>query len=139
MANGRKVDPKDPKTSPGWSQAVEAGRARLPNMKFESEGQRRDYEKAVSANPNNVMGLPPFYPPQQLRMFYTMPEKSKEQLDAERKKREIFAIRELTSRKTELFCPSCQKVTTWGIVQPEYHGGMYSWCTKCGRQGPYHM
>lgn len=139
MAQGRR-DPKNPASDPGWEKAVAVGKSRVKDLKFKSEGDRKDYERAVSRNPNNVMGLPPFYPPEQIKMFMSsMPQKSKEQIAAERKKREWFMIRELASNHTELFCESCKKVTEWGIVQPEYYSGMYSWCTKCGRQGPFHM
>lgn len=36
-------------------------------MEFESEGHRRDYERQVNANRLNVLGMPPFFPPEVLR------------------------------------------------------------------------
>ena len=31
-------------------------------MEFESEGRRKDYERAINSNPNNVLGAPEFFP-----------------------------------------------------------------------------
>ena len=33
-------------------------------LTFESEGKRKDYERAVNSNPMNIPGLPEFFPPQ---------------------------------------------------------------------------
>jgi len=65
----QKVDPKNPASHPDWAKAVKKGEENLPKMKFESEGQKRDYLREVAKNPNNVPGLPIFYPPQGLGTF----------------------------------------------------------------------
>ncbi len=64
-----KVDPKHPDSHPGWKNAVKKGKANLPKLKFENEAQKSDYLKAVAKNPNNVPGLPIFYPPESLGTF----------------------------------------------------------------------
>jgi len=61
-----KSDPRDPKTSsPDYDECVRVGAKRWEKMKdgFESEGAKRDYLKQVASNPNNVLGLPPTFPP----------------------------------------------------------------------------
>jgi len=64
-----KVDPKNPASHPDWERAVAKGKENLPKMKFESEGQKKDYLKAVATNRNNVPGLPAFFPPESLGTF----------------------------------------------------------------------
>jgi hypothetical protein len=54
--------PDHPSRDPERAKAEEKGKSRLAKMKFADEGEKRQYEKAVEANPNNVMGLPPFFP-----------------------------------------------------------------------------
>ncbi len=36
-------------------------------LKFDSEGHRKDYERAVSSNSRNIYGLPEFFPPEVLK------------------------------------------------------------------------
>lgn len=64
-----KVDPKVPSSHPDWEKAVAKGKANFDKLKFETEGQKRDYLREVAKNPNNVPGLPIFYPPQSLGVF----------------------------------------------------------------------
>jgi hypothetical protein len=62
-----KVDPKVPSSHPGYKDALRAAEIAKKDLKFESEGERLDYEKAVRANPNNIPGLPPLYPPERIQ------------------------------------------------------------------------
>ncbi len=64
-----KVDPKHPESHPGYASAVKKGEQNLSKLKFDSEAQKSDYMKAVASNPNNVPGLPVFYPPLGLGTF----------------------------------------------------------------------
>lgn len=56
-----KYDPKRPQGHPNYQRAVERGNQLFPQMKFHSEAHKRDYLRAVDANPNNVPGMPLFY------------------------------------------------------------------------------
>lgn len=48
-----------------WEKGARIGKRRLEKgqFKFENEAQKRDYDRAVSANPNNAPGMPVFFPP----------------------------------------------------------------------------
>jgi hypothetical protein len=37
---------------------------------FKSEGERLDYERRINSNPNNIYGLPEFFPPEILKFSY---------------------------------------------------------------------
>lgn len=52
----------DPTKDPGHQQSIEYVKQHGDQMKFETEAERKDYEKLVRANPNNVMGMPAFFP-----------------------------------------------------------------------------
>lgn len=61
-----KVDPKHPQsTDPTYEPARRKAEwvAKKHPPKFESEGERKDYEKRVKSNPNNFYGVPHFFPP----------------------------------------------------------------------------
>ena len=135
----RRINPRDPKSNPGYARAVEAGKKRLSTMQFESEAQRRDYERSVSSNPNNVMGLPNFYPPEQLKSF--MNDIKKQSDPNEDRKRQFFAIRELIQHEKDidLWCEGCQKETVHCVMRPEFHDGQRSFCRTCGRANVYHL
>lgn len=64
-----KVDPKTPESHPGYKAAAAKAKAGMEKMKFESEGQKKDYLRAVARNPNNIPGLPVFYPPLSMGVF----------------------------------------------------------------------
>ena len=139
MKESQRRDPKDPRSNPNYERAVAAGKQRLKTMQFENEAQRRDYEKSIASNPNNVMGLPNFFPPEQLKSYMS---DIKEQRDPnEDRKRQFFAIRELIEhqRDTELWCEGCQKETIHCVMKPEFHDGMRSFCKSCGRANVFHL
>ena len=37
-------------------------------MQFDNPAQRRDYERLVASNPNNVAGMPAFFPPIKMQL-----------------------------------------------------------------------
>lgn len=134
-----KRNPKDPRSNPNYERAVAAGKRRLSTMQFESEAQRKDYERSIASNPNNVMGLPNFFPPEQLKSFMS---DIKEQVDPNAdRKRQFFAIRELIEHQKDmdLWCEGCKKETTHCVMLPHFHDGQRSFCKTCGRQGEYHL
>jgi hypothetical protein len=135
----RRVNPKDPRSHPDYARAVEAGKKKLAMMSFENEAQRRDYEKSISANPNNVMGLPNFYPPEELKSFMN-DIKDDPDPNADRK-RQFFAIRDLIEHEKdiELWCDGCNKETIHCVMKPEFHSGQRSYCRKCGKANTFHL
>lgn len=57
-----KYDPKRPQGHPDYAKAIERAKVELPKMQFHSEAHKRDYMRAVAANPSNLAGMPLFYP-----------------------------------------------------------------------------
>lgn len=98
-------------------------------MKFENEGQRQDYERQVKANPNNIPGLPVFYPPEKLRSagFRSAPL-----TDEEKAQKEAWDKKLVTTGSTKLWCKRCRKETEHGIDMER------SFCKKCGGEAPFH-
>lgn len=107
-----KVDPRHPEsTDPTHRAAAEKAHRNLGKMKFESEGQRRDYERSVKANPGNVMGAPAFFPPLAIKTVVVMPEVTEEQREAMMLER----YRESRIRDEELFCRVCDRLTEFQL------------------------
>jgi hypothetical protein len=63
----QRVDPKDPNTNPAYHKMLEKADMAKSHLKFENEADERDYRKSIEANPNNVYGLPAFYPPLKIK------------------------------------------------------------------------
>lgn len=57
--NERKYDPQK---DPSYHKAIEHVKKFGSQMVFSSEGERKDYEKAVNSHPGNVYGIPAFMP-----------------------------------------------------------------------------
>jgi hypothetical protein len=55
----------------GYRESVEYVKKYGDQMKFETEAERRDYERLVKSNPQNVMGMPAFFPPLKLRSVFS--------------------------------------------------------------------
>ena len=117
-----KIDPKRPESNPEYGRALQAAKIRGPQMKFENEAQKRDYMKAVAANPNNIPGLPTFYPPESIKMFVKDMETVRENV------LQIFInrIRQDMIKDGELFCRVCDRITLFSFPKG------YSFCKKCG-------
>ncbi len=124
----RKIDPRAPKSHPGYQKAIRAAERRQKQMTFESEGQRKDYERKVNSNPNNILGLPPFYPPEVLRTAGI----DKVLTDEEKKQKETWDKKLVVMGNTRLWCTRCRKETEHGIDMES------SYCKKCGGKAPYH-
>ncbi len=63
----QRVDPKDPKTNPAYHKMLAKAEIGKANLKFENEAEERDYRKNIESNPNNVYGMPAFYPPLKIK------------------------------------------------------------------------
>ncbi len=118
-----RVDPRRPETHPGYKDAVKYGRENLPHMRFENGAERRDYMKAVAANPNNVAGIPAFYPPLHMApmavpQMALVPEDLKARL----------AIWDSLNVDGELFCTTCDSLTAFAFTPNQ------TFCKKCGKQ-----
>lgn len=70
----RPADPTRPETYAGYHEAY--AKAKQMNfgrdIEFNSEGERKDYERAVRSNPSNIPGLPAFFPPLETKVFVPM-------------------------------------------------------------------
>lgn len=71
-SSSEKSDPRDPNSYHGPEyfreyQELGARRMKEGKMIFATNAERRDYERAVNSNPNNVMGCPTFFPPLKIR------------------------------------------------------------------------
>jgi hypothetical protein len=62
---------RHPSDDPTYKERVYKGQVRIANgdLKFHNEGDRQEYEKRVASNPNNVPGLPAFFPPLQIKQL----------------------------------------------------------------------
>lgn len=120
---------KHPSDDPNHAKSVAIGQRNLQTgkMKFESEAEKRDYEKRVRANDFNVMGRPAWYPAQQIRALSIadIPEPTEEDLQRmEAEKKRLEAIKDI-----DLPCPVCG--ITSHSVSPDQ-----AFCHKCGRLRP---
>jgi hypothetical protein len=66
VKKGKEKHPDHPSRDPLRKKMEEQGEHRLKagKLKFDNEGDKKDYERRVAANPHNVMGFPAYYPPQ---------------------------------------------------------------------------
>ena len=67
-----KIDPRHPEsTDPDYKGDRAKALEYWPKMEkeFQDEGEKREYLKAVASNPNNMLGAPALYPPQQIKSF----------------------------------------------------------------------
>jgi len=125
----RRIDPKHPESHPDFKKALHAGQKLAAQKKFESEGEKRDYERQIRSNPNNVYGLPAFYPPEQIRMF--IQDQSND--DPERiHKMTRERIRQMQLHPVQVLCKTCNEVT------PHVLGPTDSYCQKCGEKKQMH-
>jgi len=136
----RKVDPRKPDTHPGYLSALMAARVHKQEMHFENDAEQRDYDRAIKSNPNNIPGLPPFYPPEKIPAISGIDIRPQRKFFAWGKWREIpirerFTeddLRVLSGHDINLFCSMCGKVTSHAINKKG------SFCHKCGHVLPLH-
>jgi len=121
-----RVDPKHPQTHPGYRDALRVGKENLSRMTFENEAAKRDYMKRVAANPNNVPGIPDFYPPLKIPPMAvpvgeTIPEDVRTRMN----------ITSALYVDGEMYCEVCSSVTTHAFSPNQ------TFCKKCGTSKPY--
>jgi len=120
-----------PSRDPGYQRAVRKGQQKLRTMKFESEGQKRDYYRAVAGNENNVPGLPPFFPPTRVRSStihiedHTPEERTYWQA--------YWKIADKKHQPMMILCSShlCERITLHYISAEDCY------CSRCGTQKPF--
>jgi hypothetical protein len=128
-----------PQDRPDYQRALAVGEKRLATgkMSFESEGQRRDYMRSVSANPNNVPGLPAFFPPEQVRSFVAMQAQEISPLEKFLNKVDNESVKSIY-----LYCQSCRgpressssaRVTEHSISKTD------CFCKTCGASKKYRI
>jgi hypothetical protein len=107
-----------------WKDGLKTATRRQKTMKFENAAEETDYRKMVNRNPNNIYGLPAFYPAIEIKSFVG------EGISEEDWKR-IFGDHprsELRIDDRVLFCDSCHKRTIHAISES------FMYCRKCGTQ-----
>lgn len=135
-----RVDPKHPEsTDATYDKAYRVGQKRIRDgkLKFEDKYQEQWYWKAIRSNPGNVPGGSVFFPPLMIRTTVPiLPWKELEEMSgeeqadfAERK----FKEKSAESRDTELWCETCEKLTSHAI---SYAG---SYCHACGNVGKFRL
>jgi len=135
--NGIKVD--HPERHPDYRRLVKKAEKLKHKLKFESEGERRDYERAVRANPHNIPGFPAFYPPESIRSFIEMPKlteedimKSRTEMWLENQKHEIYLACDNCIPLSSLYKSMAREGITPHMIS---HSGCF--CKLCGKQKPY--
>lgn len=124
----RRVDPRDPKTNPAYHKMLAKAELGKANLKFENEAEERDYRRNIEANPNNVYGLPAFYPALKIKPLYTgdlpsMTEEDWKKMETEQKRIESII-------DVDLLCDRCGNVTSHSLSPDQ------TFCHDCGRQRP---
>jgi hypothetical protein len=124
----RRVDPRKPESHPEYEHIRKVGHGNVDAFRkqFESEAQWNDYKKQVNSNPNNVLGLPAFYPPDIPKLFLRMIEFNANPIEVFNEQVRLDGIREV-----EIFCHICDKLTQHSISPHE------CFCKKCGDYKPY--
>jgi hypothetical protein len=107
-----------PSRDPEYARAVAKGQKLAKKLKFESEGMRRDYERAIASNPINVYGLPQFAPPVVIKESYAV-----DSFDGQRAREFLF---ESGVYVTDLWCQWCDRLTEHSV------GRSQGFCARCG-------
>jgi len=124
---------------PHRKHAERKAKANIPKMKFESEGQRRDYERDILSNPRNIYGGPQFFPPVEIKSFVSGHGEltDEEEIDIMERK-----INSRSSGVVPLPCPDCHPLSH--RQHPDEMGNTPHWisydickCQLCGAEKPY--
>jgi hypothetical protein len=121
-----RIDPKDPEhTDPEYAKAVAVGQARLKrgDYKISDRGEQEYTDKMMKGNPNNVPGLPTFFPPLQIKSFIHQRPIERDEYE----KAALERFRESMIRVIPLWCWRCQTVTDhWNAQECR--------CSNCGKE-----
>lgn len=135
----------DPRRHPDYEKARRKGEQswKQGKMKFENEAQKRDYLKQVESNPVNVIGLPCFAPPLELKSYISFPEqedKPMSVMEMHEALKEQFAKENIKS--IYLVCEDCRdlresssqtRVTLHNVSATD------CFCKTCGRHKDYRL
>ncbi len=135
----------DPRRHPSYERDRRKGEQlwKAGKMKFENEAQKRDYLKRVNANPANVVGIPAFAPPLEIKSYISMPQEEDKQMS-------VQEIHEMVKEKVardqvkELYfvCVDCRGLretspTTRVTLHQVSRDTCY--CMTCGRTKDYRL
>ena len=69
QSKGREIH--HPSEDTNYAERVAKGKLRIArgDLQFQNDAERRDYEKRVASNPNNVPGMPAFFPPLKIQQM----------------------------------------------------------------------
>lgn len=122
--SARHIDPKHPEsTDPNWSRAYAKGQESLARGTFKigDPGEREAYRKALKSNPQNVPGIPAFFPPLRIPPM-VVPDASDIGEEERLRRRVIDAL----YADGELYCKICDSMQTFALSP------VSSFCKKCG-------
>lgn len=80
----------------GYRESVEYVKEHGDQMKFDTAAERRDYEKLVRSNPQNVLGMPTFFPPLKLQSTFSFDSTA--------------YTREMIQKEYWKYCEDCHKI-----------------------------
>lgn len=135
----------DPRRHPSYEMARRKGEKRWKEgkMKFENEAQKNDYLKRVKANDGNVLGMPTFFPPTEIKSYISMPEEENKPMSVQ-EMHEMVKERVAKEQVKEVYlaCIDCRglretspetRVTLHQISQTNCY------CMTCGRTKDYRL
>jgi len=119
-----------PSRDPFRKRAEVKAAEKLKDLTFKSEGDKRDYERAVRGNDNNIYGLPAFFPPVRTKTFIGMPEVSDEEREYWNR---YWRIEDHKRQPVTILCTEnlCNRKTLHYISAEDCY------CTRCGAQKPH--
>jgi hypothetical protein len=136
-----KIDPKHPEsTDPTWQRAFKLAQRRKKEGRISeqfSDGYEKEwYYNRVKSNPQNIEGLPPFFPPLHIREFY--PEIVNSEYDEW--KRFLDKINDMQVSKCHIFCENCMGVkesSPKSRVTLHFISKTDCYCSVCGKHKQY--
>jgi len=124
----KRFDPRYPaQTDPDYAQDYEVGQHRLRTgqLKFSNKGEEEHYWKMIKANPSNVPGLDPTFPPlAEPRSFIHFDGLTKEQM----LKAKIERKKEKAVKRVALYCYTCEDVKEF------WSSPGATFCPDCGNK-----
>ena|SRR5689334_5872 len=116
---------------PERKRAEKAAKSRIPTLKFESEGARKDYERRIRSNEHNVYGLPEFFPPEVIR------EARMQARDEAEREADALSLKISILNSAEIFL-YCSSVLCRGIFK-HYMNDEWSICLNCKTRKSFHL
>lgn len=125
-----------PERHPDYARVKAVGEKNMREgkLKFENEAQKRDYMRAVDSNPNNVPGIPAFYPPVQIKSYLNFDFPSGEKSN--------FRFDKTVVNTLYLYCENCRgvrEVSPTARVTPHEISQDTCYCKVCGTEKKYRL